>query len=1122
MQFLSQTVSRVALAGVLFTGFATSIQAQSSTDFPPHAKILEGYEKVVTKANIKPMYTLYKRAKDNQMYAELPRTFSTKKYFMAMTVASGDSYAGLQSGERYVYWRRYNKRLALIEPNVSIRANGDKEAASSVKRLFTDRLLLDVPIVTLGPGGGPVIDIDALLVSNGSRFFGSAAVVSTAARLGVFSIKTAKAFEKNIELCFEVPSSGGSLNGAPLPSGSFKELHYSISEIPDSTGYKPRKADTRIGYFTTTYTDLAKYNDDETAVRFINRWHLEKADPKLKISPPKKPIVFYIEHTTPVRYRRWVKEGILSWNKAFENIGISDAIEVYYQDASSGAHMDKDPEDVNYNFVRWLNNNVGTAIGPSRVHPLTGQILDADIILTDGWIRHYQNQFGEMLPKIAMEGMGPETLAWLARHPEWDPRVRLASPANRLTILAEIQRKARLPFAGHPAGSVDPTMIGDDPYDGLIGRSSQVNGYCVAADGLSFDMAMMRMHLAMGMPAADAYAASVIPAHPLAGTWTGSVNGLSAAGFPVDSMPIAMEFEAAPDDSVVGTAEVAGDVDDLQALTFDKETGAFSAQIVKEEGKVTVTLKAILKDGNLAGEWQANMGDRTAKGQWTAAQTSKPKTTVATASASSNSSEEAKPEDEEDDADKKDEEKDEDKKDEKEDDEKEDDKKPTEQMLDGIPESFVGPLIAHLVAHEVGHTMGLRHNFKGSSLYTMEEINSEEFKNSDKQMSGSVMDYVGVNVAFGEGQKQGDWCMTGVGPYDMWAIEYGYTFGDTKKVLARVAEPELAYGTDEDTSGPDPFARRYDFSKDPLDYASTQVKLANYHRGRLLSDFIKDGDSWDRIRYGYELTLSMQVRGVSMMSNWLGGAFVYRDKKGDPNGRKPIEVVSADQQRAALQFVIDTTFNDEAFGLTPELTAAMGLDKWSDDFSSFMADSTWPIHDRIMGIQTSALTQVMNPTTLKRIHDNEIRVAVDQDAVTLPELLATVSDSIWSEIDQKAKGKYTARKPMISSLRRNLQREHVERLIDLTLPGSGSGAASRAISQLASQKLREVSAKIETVKKTSAGKLDAYTIAHLNQAHSRIQKALDADYILNPSSGGGGGGFSFLFGAEVPKAPVQP
>lgn len=70
-----------------------------------------------------------------------------------------------------------------------------------------------------------------------------------------------------------------------------------------------------------------------------------------------------------------------------------------------------------FNFVRWLNNNIGTAIGPSRVDPLTGEILDADIILTDGWIRHYWRQFNDVLPTLAMEGMSPSTLSWLHSRP---------------------------------------------------------------------------------------------------------------------------------------------------------------------------------------------------------------------------------------------------------------------------------------------------------------------------------------------------------------------------------------------------------------------------------------------------------------------------------------------------------------------------------------------------------------------------------------------------------------------------------------------------------------------------------------------------------------------------------
>lgn len=942
----------------LLTLSASTVSAQEAAppEFPPADKVLEGFEKVVTKANIKPMYTLWTRQKDGQMYGELPRGFAQKKYFIATTVASGEDYAGLQAGDIYVYWKQYDKRLALMTPNIQIRAEGDREAASSVARLFTDRVIMEVPIVAMGPNGGPIIDLDVMLINNPQNSFAPAGINFGLTQRGIYSIKTAKAFENNVEIAFEVPSTD---------SSALKILHYSISDIPDNTGYQPRVADSRIGFFTTSYTDLAKYNDRETKIRYINRWHLEKADPKLQLSPPKNPIVFYIEHTTPVRYRRWVRDGIVAWNTAFEKIGIANAIEVYYQDATTNAHMDKDPEDVQYNFVRWLNNDVGTAIGPSRVHPMTGQILDADIILTDGWIRHYQKQFSESLPKIAMEGYGPDTLAWLSEHPDWDPRVRLAPPSMRHLVREKIARQAALPYAGHALASADARMMGDQEFDGL-NRPSQTNGMCLAADGMAFDLAIMKMTLEL-------------------------LNSQEPA-------PAAAPAEGEK----------------------------------KEEKK---------------------------------------------------------------------------------------EEKPKEQMLDGMPESFVGPLIAHLVAHEVGHTLGLRHNFKASSVYTLAQINSDEVKGK-KQLAGSVMDYIGTNIRLDSGAIQGDYCMTGVGPYDMWAIEYGYTFGDLKPVVARVAEPELVFATDEDTGGPDPLARRYDFTKNPLEYAEEQIRLAAHHRSKLLSDFIKDGDSWDRIRYGYEMILSLQTRSISMMSIWVGGAHVNRDKKGDPNGRKPIEVVPAETQRKALAFVVNNAFKDEAFGLTPELVTAMGLDKWFDDQSSMMEESTWPIHDRIMGIQASALTGLMNPTTLKRVYDNEFRTPADQDSLTLPEMLNTVTSGVWTELDAKAEGEYSPRKPLISSLRRNLQREHMDRLIDLTMPGNAQGAAGRTISTLASEQLRQIVKKIEAAQAASADKHDAYTTAHLSQAKDRITKALDADYILNPSrSGSSGGGLRIIMGKDNEETP---
>ena len=452
---------KYAVAGLaLLCSLAATQSRVSAVDPPTFDKVSSGYEKVPVsdQQNPKPFFNVWQRKKDAQLLAELPKNFATKSYFVALTLSSGDTYAGLQSGEMVVKWRQYDDRLALIAPNLTIRATGDPESKASVKRLFTDKVLLDIPIVAKGTAGGPVIDLDALLIGNASTFFGRSVRITNSR---ITSIDSVKVFPSNVEVALEIVGS----------SGRFQTLHYSFSEVPSpSSGFKPRVADQRVGYFTTAYSDLSKYTDDETRIRYINRWNLQKRDSKLKLSPPKEPIIFYVEHTAPVRYRRWIKAGVDYWNKAFEKVGIVDAIEVRYQDAQSRAHMEKDPEDVRYNFIRWLNNDIGTAIGPSRVHPMTGEILDADIILTDGWIRHFNFNYDDLMPRLAMEGANPETLAWLADHPSWDPRVRMTSPSKVTQVREQILRQAQQPFAGFSMASADAALIGDDEFDGLVGQ----------------------------------------------------------------------------------------------------------------------------------------------------------------------------------------------------------------------------------------------------------------------------------------------------------------------------------------------------------------------------------------------------------------------------------------------------------------------------------------------------------------------------------------------------------------------------------------------------------------------------------------------------------------------------
>ncbi len=932
-------------------------------DFPPFAEVAKDYEKVVSTADgSESLYTIWRRAKDNQLLAELPRNFANQKHFIAMTVAGGDIWAGLQGGDGVFYWKRFDKALAMIAPNFDTRTTGDEESRAGVSQQFTDTVMLDMPIVTMGPSGQPVIDLDALLVGQAGRFFDRQAA---GANPRLATIQSVKAFPENVEITIEMPVAGGQL----------RTFHYSISRLPENTGYKPREADERVGFFTTSYRDLGKYRDDQKWVRYINRWNLEKREPGLRLSPPKKPIVFYVENTVPVRYRRYVRNGIEYWNKAFEKIGILNAIEVEYQDKSTGAHMDKDPEDTRYNFIRWLSNDMGTAIGPSRTDPRTGQILDADVVLTDGWIRHFWFQANQLLPEMAMQGFSPETLAFLDRNPDWDPRIRLADPGDRDYLLAMRASRGVLRYGGHPAGSVDSRLYGDDEFDGLTGRTSQFNGMCLAARGKAFDMAMMRMHLELEELMAEA-----------------------------DQPP------------------------------------------------------------------PPTPGDE-------------PK-------------------------------KDEPKKDDK-------PKKEEPELIDGIPEWFVGPMLTDLVAHEVGHTLGLRHNFKASSIYKLSDINSDAIKGK-KPFTGSVMDYTPVNINREAGPVQGDWTMIDIGPYDFWAIDYGYG-NDPKKALTRVSEPELVYLTDEDIGGPDPLARQYDFSADPLDYANNQMRLVKYYRDRLLTKFVKDGESWSKARRGYNLTLNQQLQAINMMAPWVGGAHVSRDRKGDPNGRAPIQVIPAQTQRAALKFVLDNAFTDEAFGLTPEMLKYMTVDKWWDDGgrAEIMEDATWAVHDRILGAQAAAITMVMNPTVLKRVYDNEFRVPADQDMLTLPELMSAITGTIWKEIETGPSSSYSNRKPFISSLRRNLQREHLERLIDLSMPGTVRGAAGKPISNLATAKLRDLRERIKRIMDSDgAGRIDDYSKAHLAEAGLRIDKVLDAQYIYNANKIGGGGMSPFFFGQPAPAAPA--
>jgi len=903
--------------------FGSMDMANAEDGLPPFDSVADGYETVISSIDGNSgMYTLYRDSDDN-ILIEIAPDYENQPILIAYTISSGIGEAGVQIGDMYGFWTRIKDQLVLVQPNLEIKSTGDSQSQSGYDRVFTNRVILDIPVITEGPNGGPVINGTDLFLHGATDFFGSQA---RGARTDLATLQNAKSFPENVELSFELPLAGG----------QFGTLSYSIRTVEQDTGYEPRIADHRIGYFNTTFKDIGDASNDDPWVRYVTRWHLEKADPKLRMSPPKQPIVFYLEHTIPVRYRRWVRDGVLEWNKAFEKIGIVNAMEVYQQDASTGAHMDKDPEDARYNFILWTTADMGFAIGPSRVDPETGRILDADIVMDEAFVNGWTKAWHKLLPEIAMESFDPTAREWLKTHPNWDPRIRLADPLEQKEIANQIRS-----IPSHPSLAQSTEMIGDEEYDGLGDRVSQTNGACMYPAYQAAELSMARLH---------------------------------------------------PDILVM-----LGDEED------DYE------------------------------------GD----------------------------------------------------------------------MLDGVPDWFIGPMLRDVIMHEVGHTLGLRHNFKASTVYDMDKMNNQNFE--PEAICGSVMEYSPININVEDGPDQGDFTMMTIGPYDYWAIEYGYTMDGESlpTILSRVNEPELAYSTDEDTFDTDPSSRRFDWGKNPLDYADSQIRLVKLLRATILERMVKDGQSWGRARSGYEMLINRQFSSVATAADWLGGTLNNRSRKGDIGDRNPIEEIDPEIQRRALALVLENSMRDEAWGLDSELLHKMTVEKYWDNGggSSMRTNSSFPIHQKIGGMQASALSMLMNPSKLGAIYDGEFRNDPDIDVLTVVEVIQAITDEVWSELSDLP-SESTNRRPAISSLRRNLQSEHLARLIELSLEEDSGSPASRTIQSLVRMQLKDI---LKQLKKAKAK--DTYTQAHLADASMKIEKALDAQFAIGSSSSGGGRfDFNSLFG----------
>lgn len=429
-----------------------------------------------------------------------------------------------------------------------------------------------------------------------------------------------------------------------------------------------------------------------------------------------------------------------------------------------------------------------------------------------------------------------------------------------------------------------------------------------------------------------------------------------------------------------------------------------------------------------------------------------------------------------------------------------------------VEEKLMREYLIEVTAHEVGHTLGLRHNFRASTILKVNELN-DIAKTDELSQSSSVMDYNPIVIA-PKGQKQGYFLPPTLGPYDYWAIEYAYKpiEGDEKEALAkvasRVADPLLPYSTDEDALGTysprsiDPLANQFDQSSDPIAYFRQRIGIVNELWASEESKLAKPGEGYQVLRRALVRGVGEYNRGLLTSSKYIGGIYHYRDHVGDPNGRVPFTPVPAAKQREALEFLRTYAFSDKAFLLPAGLQDRLAIERLPDlNFVQYFSASRldFPWHDTVLNLQRAVLSRLYHPITLARIQDNELRFAANEKPFTMADMFKSLDSSIWSELDSGA--------TKISSLRRNLQREQLKQLIRLSLrPAPPAPPTPFSIfslpepptprppedgTTLARASLVEIQAK--TRKVLAAGTVtDTTTRAHLQETQARIASTLQA------------------------------
>jgi len=391
------TFRRIVLLTVLVGCGVAPAWAQPASPFAQRTAGLERREGFVP---------LYIDAARGRVLFEIARPNEDLLYFVSIGKGLGSVELGVDRGatslSAVIAFERAGARVHVVSRNLQFRAlSGNAALTAGVEQSFAGSILAALPIEAEAQGR-LLVDATPLLIRDSTDLEGAlrrrnqGSFRLDPARSGPYLAKT-KAFPRNTEV--EVTLTYASDNPGPLVAGVAPDaraltirLHHSFVQPPD-VGYRPRRADSRIGVSAIGFKDYSAPHETATDVRWIRRWRLEKKDPAAALSEPKTPIVFYLDPGIPEPIRSAMRAGTLWWNQAFEAAGYKNAVEV------RDPPPDMDPMDIRYSYILWVNRDErGFSNGGHFADPRTGEILVAKPRMDSHRIRTISNYWDAYQP----------------------------------------------------------------------------------------------------------------------------------------------------------------------------------------------------------------------------------------------------------------------------------------------------------------------------------------------------------------------------------------------------------------------------------------------------------------------------------------------------------------------------------------------------------------------------------------------------------------------------------------------------------------------------------------------------------------------------------------------------